>query len=146
MKKLKREKGITLIALIITIVVLLILAGVAIGTLQESNIIGKAKDAASKYETEKQNENEAILDMEKWLDKYGEDSGNSSSPVGPMSTEPKAYLIRVDSEEVVILWAEGKLYTMGNEGKQSETWDIVQITKEEAINQKGLKPKGFDDS
>ena len=46
MKGTKMQNGITLIALIITIVVLLILAGIAIATIQESNIITKAKQKA----------------------------------------------------------------------------------------------------
>ena len=70
MRRLKTEKGITLIALIITIVVLLILAGVAIGTLEHSNIIGRAQEAASKYESEKVEENKTIKDTEELLEKY----------------------------------------------------------------------------
>ena len=50
--KIKQEKGITLIALVITIVVLLILAGVSISLVLNNNgVISKAKDA--KYSTEK---------------------------------------------------------------------------------------------
>ena len=71
---MKSNKGITLIALIITIVVLLILAGVAIGTLEESNIIGQAKDAASKYESEKDKENTTIIEIEELLEKYSSTS------------------------------------------------------------------------
>ena len=57
MINLKRnEKGITLIALIITIVVLLILAVVAIGQAQETNIVGYAQNASSKYEQAQANE------------------------------------------------------------------------------------------
>ena len=52
----RNEKGITLIALIITIVVLLILAVVAIGQAQESNIVGYAQNASSKYEQAQNNE------------------------------------------------------------------------------------------
>ena len=44
-KRIRQEKGITLIALIITIVVLLILAAVAIGTVTNSDIIGYANQA-----------------------------------------------------------------------------------------------------
>ena len=41
---MKRENGITLIALVITIIVLLILAGVALATLTgQGNIIGNAE-------------------------------------------------------------------------------------------------------
>ena len=48
--KITKEKGITLIALIITIIILLILAGVTIATLMGDNgLINKAKDAKIKY-------------------------------------------------------------------------------------------------
>ena len=49
MKKLKKQKGITLVALIITIVVLLILAVVAIGAVTDSNIIKYAQKAENDY-------------------------------------------------------------------------------------------------
>ena len=50
--KIKQEKGITLIALVVTIVVLLILAGVSISLVLNNNgVISKAKD--SKNSTEK---------------------------------------------------------------------------------------------
>ena len=46
LKNLKKQKGITLIALVITIIVLLILAAVSIATLTgESGILTKANDA-----------------------------------------------------------------------------------------------------
>ena len=51
MKKMKRDSGITLIALVVTIIVLLILAGVSISMLTgENGIITQAKK--SKIETE----------------------------------------------------------------------------------------------
>ena len=49
MTKLKEVKGITLIALVITIIVLLILAGVSIAALSGNNgILTKAKEASQK--------------------------------------------------------------------------------------------------
>ena len=49
MKKIKETKGITLIALVVTIVVLLILAGVSINLILDNNgVIAKAKDAKEK--------------------------------------------------------------------------------------------------
>ena len=59
MKKTKLEKGITLIALIITIVVLLILAVVTIGSIRDSKIIGHAQNAATDYK--KAQEEEQIM-------------------------------------------------------------------------------------
>ena len=48
--KLKNAKGITLVALIITIIILLILAGVTIGlVIGENGLIEKSKQSANKY-------------------------------------------------------------------------------------------------
>ena len=58
-EKRKQERGITLIALITTIIVLLILAGITIGAITGSNgIIGQAQNA--KEETEISQEKEII--------------------------------------------------------------------------------------
>ena len=52
--KNKQEKGITLIALVVTIVVLLILAGVSINLVLNNNgVISKAKDAKNSNEEAK---------------------------------------------------------------------------------------------
>ena len=49
--KIKQEKGITLIALVVTIVVLLILAGISLNlVLGQNGVIGKAKDAKNSTE------------------------------------------------------------------------------------------------
>ena len=70
MENIKTEKGITLIALIITIVVLLILAVVAIGQAQETNIVGYAQNAAGKFEEAKSNEVDDLTKYEKEIEKY----------------------------------------------------------------------------
>ena len=44
----KKNKGITLVALVITIVILLILAGISISALTNTGIFQKAKDAQTK--------------------------------------------------------------------------------------------------
>ena len=82
----KETKGITLIALVITIVVLLILAGVVIATLNgNDNIIKNANTAVGKY-NEKANEEQGVLDtLEEKLKEYT--NGGSSNPTTP--EEPK---------------------------------------------------------
>ena len=66
---MKRNKGITLIALVITIIVLLILAGVAISMLSgENGILKKAAEAKTKTEESQKEESTALLDME--IDSY----------------------------------------------------------------------------
>ncbi len=62
---MKRNKGITLIALVITIIVLLILAGVAIAMLSgENGILKKAAEAKIKTEEEQKNEKESLKNYE----------------------------------------------------------------------------------
>ncbi len=80
--KVKETKGITLIALVITIVVLLILAGVVIATLNgNDNIIKNANTAVGIY-NEKVNEEQGILDtLEEKLREYT--NGGSSNPTTP---------------------------------------------------------------
>ena len=68
-KTLKNTKGITLIALVITIVVLLILAGVSINAIfSENGIINKAKDAQNKMDQATQNDLDAINGLNNWID------------------------------------------------------------------------------
>ena len=60
-----KERGITLIALVITIIVLLILAGVAISMLSgENGILRKAAEAKTKTEESQKEENNALVSME----------------------------------------------------------------------------------
>ena len=64
-----KEKGITLIALVVTIVVLLILAGVSINALfGNSGIIEKAKDAQNKMDQAAENDLKAINGFDEWID------------------------------------------------------------------------------
>ena len=65
-KKIKERKGITLIALVITIIVLLILAGVSIATLTGQNgILTQAQNAAKQTEIENAKE-QAQMDILAW--------------------------------------------------------------------------------
>ena len=66
---LKNKKGITLIALVVTIVVLLILAGVTISLLLDENgIIKKSKDARREYGQAKANEQEDLSNLSDMID------------------------------------------------------------------------------
>ena len=65
----KKEKGITLIALVITIIVLLILAGVAIAMLSgENGILKKAAEAKTKTEQAQKEEETRLSDFEVQID------------------------------------------------------------------------------
>ena len=60
-----QNKGITLVALVITIVILLILAGISISTLTNTGIFQKAKDAKQKAENAQKEEESFLSEYEK---------------------------------------------------------------------------------
>ena len=78
--KNKQEKGITLIALVVTIVVLLILAGVSISLVLNNNgVISKAKDAKNQYAEAQTNDEKQLNEVSDWIDtKVGETTGGDS--------------------------------------------------------------------
>ncbi len=64
-----KEQGITLVALVITIIILLILAGVTLNTaLSNNGLFKRAKEASEKYKESEEQEKEAIDDIVKELD------------------------------------------------------------------------------
>ena len=78
--KNKQEKGITLIALVVTIVVLLILAGVSISLVLNNNgIISKAKEAKNRYAEAQTNEEKQLNELANLIStKLGETTGGGS--------------------------------------------------------------------
>ena len=81
--KNKQEKGITLIALVVTIVVLLILAGVSISLVLNNNgVISKAKDARDKYAEAQTNDEKQLNEVSDWIkETVGDTAGGSGSTV-----------------------------------------------------------------
>ena len=74
-KTFKNSKGITLVALVITIVILLILAGISISALTNTGIFQKAKDAKQKSEDASLDQNTKLDEYENELDKYLPEQG-----------------------------------------------------------------------
>ena len=66
----RKSKGITLVALIITIIILLILAGISISALTNTGIFQKAKDAKKANENAELEQNTRLDEYESELDKY----------------------------------------------------------------------------
>lgn len=69
-KTFKNSKGITLVALVITIIILLILAGISISALTNTGIFQKAKDAKQKSEDAELDQNTKLDEYENEIDKY----------------------------------------------------------------------------
>ena len=89
-KRIKRENGITLIALVVTIVVLIILATVSINAvLGQNGIIGKAKQAKESYEKSVKAEDTAMQKLLNEMAEYdtngGGSGGGSDTPTKPVA-------------------------------------------------------------
>ena len=80
-QKINNEKGITLVALVVTIVVLLILATVTINMTMNSNgIFGRAKNAADTYKKAAANETAALNSL---YDEMTSATGEQAAPTTP---------------------------------------------------------------
>ena len=78
-RKLKKQvKGITLIALVVTIIVLLILAGIALNlTIGQNGIFSRAQTAANTWRNAETNEQLAMGELEGWMDGYMNGNGGN---------------------------------------------------------------------
>ena len=81
---LKSNKAITLVALIITIIILLILAGVSLSmVLGENGLINKAQSSVDKYKDGSENEQNLLNQIEEYLDGKG---------LGPSISNTESYV------------------------------------------------------
>lgn len=67
---MKSQKGITLVALVITIIILLILAGISIASLSGSGMFQKAQKAVNDYGNASNKENSTLQDYENLFNNY----------------------------------------------------------------------------
>ena len=84
------QTGITLIALVVTIVVLLILAGVSINALfGDSGIIEKAKDAQNRMNNAQESDLNALNDLDKWIENQvnGTTGGGTTGDDNPPTSD-----------------------------------------------------------
>ena len=112
-KNLRKASGITLIALVITIVVLIILATVSINMiLNDDGIIGAAEKAKEKYQNAASKEQEDLADMEGELNKHIPKVYNVGDVVKLKNTkgegaeddiEEEFYVIKDEGDTVILL-------------------------------------------
>ena len=142
-----RNKGITLIALIITIIVMLILVAVSVNVIIKSNLIGTAEKATNKYKTASEEESKGgVIEIDGKKYNSIEDYINLSSiniPGGTRVTEPTEYKVGdktaiipagftisgIDSERtidgglVIYLIPEGDLKNVKWDGTEKTKYD-----------------------
>ena len=73
-----KNAGITLIALVITVIILLILAGITISSLTNSGLFDKVKEAKGKWKNAQDEENAILANYEEQLNIYS--NGGRSTP------------------------------------------------------------------
>ena len=120
MKKTKLEKGITLVALIITIVVLLILAVVSIGAVKNSKIIEHAQNTTSDYTVAQEKEKIQLAVTEAYLAGNGTISADNLKTTIKSKLGEEITLTGSGNNGYVITTGAGKQYSIKSNGSVSE--------------------------
>ena len=98
MKKTNGQKGITLVALVITIIILLILATISIQSLTNTGLFAKAKEAREKSQNAEENQAKILNEYEDELNKYI--SGNVKNQVKKIADNINKVLSTTDNTEL----------------------------------------------
>ncbi len=118
--KYKKENGITLVALIITVVIMLILAAVAIGSVTGDGLFSKTRQAAETYENASREEADQIQTLMNEIDKYLT-GNNVSEGVDPEEVAIVGdfvnYSVQVDSNGNDVI----------DEGETYDKWRILDF-------------------
>ena len=138
-----KEKGITLIALIITIIVMLILVGVVVTVVIQSNLLGTAKTAGDKYKTayeDESNMSEVTINGEKYASI--EDYIESTKPLpeikaGERASETSKYQTAVIPKGFTVSNATGEkdvstglvIYDIPENEIENIKWDGTEKTQ-----------------
>ena len=166
MSHIKKQGGITLIALVVTIVVLLILAGVSINAIiGDEGIVNKAKEAQIKMNEAQQNDRNSLSSLSNWLDEAlneivdnttsgneeenttggnttGENEGEQQETIDTETSYVGYYAdFEGDGEVDGIIYAD---LLIGGSGQwENGTYTIPTITesKDYYISQESYKPK-----
>ena len=123
-----RNKGVTLISLVVTIIVLLILAGITIGTIFNDNgIIKKAQEAANATEEAAKNDQAAINGLLNEMDSIINGIGGNIPVIGSIngkitwSTGSATLTLTTDVEGVTIQYRPKKQPLKSQEQKITKT-------------------------
>ena len=102
MKKYKSKRGITLVALVITIIILLILAGVSISALTNTGIFEKTQEAKEKSKNAEQEQGQALGEYERELNKY----------IAQKLTDDKINTVLSKTENTILEDSNGNIFTL----------------------------------
>lgn len=123
-ENIKTQKGITLVALLITIVILLIIAAVAINSIQGEGMIVKTESGASRYNQSVKNEYSIFQDYEDLL--------TSADGTYDNKTYEKGDIVKVGTEEFYVLedkTTEGKVVLITKQCVVTDESDSNYLTQ-----------------
>ena len=111
MQRIKRSNGITLVALIITIIILLILAGVSLSFVFNGGILDKSQQAVNEYENASQKEQDLLDKIDQYLENELGEIANDEPKVpsvdeNGLATEDTT-IIAIDDPSIQIVIPEG---------------------------------------
>jgi len=148
MKKIKKEYGITLVALVITIIILLILAGVAINALTQTGLFENAKQSKNTTENAQKDENKKLGEYSSKINEYisGTSRDEASSEVLKKIEETSTvntysytgseqeYTVPEDGYYKIECWgAQGGTYSKAIGGKGAYTKGIIKLKEKNCI-------------
>ena len=136
MKKTKEMKGITLVALVITVIILLILATISIQTLTNTGLFGKAKEATKKYSEAEEKEK---IQMELYYAQINKSTnGTSTNQIGEQLYDKNVE--NGSKWHIIVINDSKKIYGTGwtyiprgstiSDTKTNETWLINNSSQE----------------
>ena len=136
MKKTKEMKGITLVALVITVIILLILATISIQTLTNTGLFGKAKEATKKYSETEEKEK---IQMELYYAQINKSTnGTSTNQIGEQLYDKNVE--NGSKWHIIVINDSKKIYGTGwtyiprgskiSDTKTNETWLINNSSQE----------------
>ncbi len=135
-----KEKGITLVALVITIIILLILAGVTINTaLSENGLFRMAKKAVNEYQESEKQEQTALDDISNEMEKITIDYNDY---VGAYVT---GYTPTGKTEEdSCVITAETSGVTLSKDEKGNQIGDVEDNLEQKFTTEEGMKWRIWD--
>ena len=146
MKRSKTQKGITLIALILTIVVLLILASAAINEMQNKGILSYAENTANKFNQAQSDEKDVLGGYLNYLKENIEGSGGGTLDV----TDGTTMFARTTNTKIKDIYGNkitipaGFKISVENTGYTKDTIDVTKgiVIEDESENQFVWVPVG----
>ncbi|MCL2859873.1 MAG: type II secretion system GspH family protein [Oscillospiraceae bacterium] len=121
-----KEKGMTLIALIVTVIVMLILAGVAIRGVINTGLIDKTKQATELYNNSVNDEENNINNIKNWFGDKSEEETTVPSPDGNGNWNGIVSPPKLASGMKAVYWAKDDSGDIDTLNPANNTTEIVQ--------------------